>query len=190
MPCKEEEDEVNWEQSYAGINYALQGGGRRSQLRAESAKPMVNVIRQLVYSFTRRILHSLLLRQLWQQGTISSDARLFDIVCVFFFLYSRQLWQQWTITYDTTLSDIVRVVFFILNANQLFLLFFLIGGRQTWCVRIDIVNSLQMDICAYHIARRASAYKWFFYVFVCKNHSVWEKKKPPRALYTKRLFSV
>ena len=35
MPCKEEEDEVNREQSYAGINYALQGGGRRSQLRAE-----------------------------------------------------------------------------------------------------------------------------------------------------------
>ena len=39
MPCKEEEDEVNREQSYAGINYALQGGGRRSQPGAESAKP-------------------------------------------------------------------------------------------------------------------------------------------------------
>ena len=31
----------NREQSYAGINYALQGGGRRSQSGAESAKPMV-----------------------------------------------------------------------------------------------------------------------------------------------------
>ena len=29
------------EQSYAGINYALQGGGRQSQLGVESAKPMV-----------------------------------------------------------------------------------------------------------------------------------------------------
>ena len=56
-----------------------------------------------------------------------------------------------------------------------------------------------MDICAYHIARRASAYKWFFYVFFYNNNPYypwstkkfrgdqchpWEKKKPPRA-YTR-----
>ena len=31
------------EQSYAGINYALQGGGRQSQPEAESAKPILRV---------------------------------------------------------------------------------------------------------------------------------------------------
>ena len=31
------------EQSYAGINYALQGGGRQSQPGAESAKPKEKV---------------------------------------------------------------------------------------------------------------------------------------------------
>ena len=33
-----------------------------------------------------------------------------------------------------------------------------------------------MDICAYHIARRASAYKWFFLVFFY-NHYPYKKKK-------------
>ena len=36
--------------------------------------------------------------------------------------------------------------------------------------RLTLETCLQMDICAYHIARRASAYKWFFLVFFYKHH--------------------
>ena len=38
---------------------------------------------------------------------------------------------------------------------------------------------LHMDICAYHNARRASAYKWFFYVFFYNNNPYypWSTKR-------------
>ena len=39
------------------------------------------------------------------------------------------------------------------------------------CVDRQMETCLQMDICTYHNARRASAYKWFFNVFFypCKS---------------------
>ena len=44
------------------------------------------------------------------------------------------------------------------------------------CEDRQMETCLHMDICTYHIARRASAYKWFFLVFVY-NHYPYKKEK-------------
>ena len=62
-----------------------------------------------------------------------------------------------------------------LSTNCFYCFFLQAVVRRDVCSQ-TLETCLQMNICTYHIARRASAYKWFFLVFFY-NHYPYKKKK-------------